>query len=60
MYLGADHPKEKDCKTFTIPAFNGLAQVLVQSGEKPSAIVLRCQGEKLQTGSVSMSTCARK
>jgi beta-galactosidase len=55
MYLGADHPEEKDCKTFTIPAFNGLAQVLVQSGEVPSTIVLRCQGEKLQTGSVSIT-----
>ena len=29
-YLGADHPREKDCKEFQIPAFNGLAQVIVQ------------------------------
>ena len=54
MYLGEDHPKEKDCRQFTIPAFNGLAQVLVQSGEEASTITLRCEGEKLQTGSVSM------
>ena len=54
MYLGEDHPKEKDCRQFTIPAFNGLAQVLVQSGEEASTITLRCEGEKLQTGSISM------
>ena len=54
MYLGEDHPKEKDCRQFTISAFNGLAQVLVQSGEEASTITLRCEGEKLQAGSVSM------
>ena len=55
MYLGTDHPKDKDCRQFTIPAFNGLAQVLVQSGEEASTITLRCKGEKLQTGSVSIT-----
>ena len=54
MYLGEDHPKDKDCRQFTIPAFNGLAQVLVQSGEEASTITLCCEGEKLQAGSVSM------
>ena len=54
MYLGEDHPKKKDCRQFSIPAFNGLAQVLVQSGEEASTITLRCEGEKLQAGSVSM------
>ncbi|MCR5512835.1 MAG: DUF4982 domain-containing protein [Prevotella sp.] len=55
MYLGGDHPKDKDCRQFTIPAFNGLAQVLVQSGEEASTITLRCKGEKLQTGSVCIT-----
>ena len=55
MYLGADHPKDKDCRQFTIPAFNGMAQVLVQSGEEASTITLRCQSEKLQTGSVCIT-----
>ncbi len=54
MYLGADHPKELNCKAFAIPAFNGLAQVIVQSGEMPSTMTLRCQSEKLQTGSISI------
>ena len=55
MYLGADHPKDKDCRQFSIPAFNGLAQVLVQSGDTPSMVVLRCQSDKLQTGSVCIT-----
>ena len=54
MYLGADHPKELNCKAFAIPAFNGLAQVIVQSGEMPSTMTLRCQSEKLQTGSINI------
>lgn len=55
MYLGGDHPKDKDCRQFTVPAFNGLAQVLVQSVEDASTITLRCKGEKLQTGSVCIT-----
>ena len=55
MCLGADHPKELNCKAFAIPAFNGLAQVIVQSGEMPSTMTLRCQSEKLQTGSISIA-----
>ena len=55
MYLGGDHPKDKDCRQFTVPAFNGLAQVLVQSVEEASTITLRCKGEKLQTGSVCIT-----
>ena len=54
MCLGADHPKELNCKAFAIPAFNGLAQVIVQSGEMPSTMTLRCQSEKLQTGSINI------
>ena len=50
MYLGADHPAERDCRQFSIPAFNGLAQVLVQSGEVGSTITLRCQGPGLKAG----------
>lgn len=55
MYLGEDHPKDKNCRQFTIPAFNGLAQVLVQSGEKASTVDLHCQGDNLQTGSIRIS-----
>ena len=36
-YLGEDHPKDKDCHEFGIPAFNGLAQMIIQSSQIPSA-----------------------
>lgn len=56
MYLGADHPKQTGCRQFSIPAFNGLAQVLIQSGETPSAIIVTCMSEGLKTGSLSITT----
>ena len=56
MYLGEDHPKSLDCKTFTIPAFNGLAQVLVQSGDQPSTVTVSCRSEGLKTGTIQLAT----
>ena len=56
MYLGQDHPSKKDCKTFSIPAFNGLAQVIIQSTDTPSALTLTCNGEGLKDGSVAFTT----
>ncbi len=55
-YLGADHPSDKDCKTFHIPAFNGLAQVLIQSDHAPSAIAVSAQSSGLVAGSVTMAS----
>ena len=56
MYPGQDHPSDVNCHEFTIPAFNGLAQVLIQSTSTPSTLVLRCQGDGLKTGSINIST----
>ena len=56
MYLGEDHPKEKDCHTFSIPAFNGLAQVLVQSGDEAGTIQLSCDAEGLKSSSLQITT----
>ncbi len=53
-YLGADSPKEKDCRTFQIPAFNGLAQILVQSSNNASTLNLSCSSENLKTGSIAI------
>ena len=50
MYLGEDHPKNPNCKEFSIPAFNGLAQILVQSYDIPSTITLQCLSDGLKTG----------
>ena len=54
MYLGEDHPKTLDCKAFSIPAFNGLAQVLVQSTGEPSTITLSCLSDGLKTGNITV------
>ncbi|MBQ3768919.1 MAG: DUF4982 domain-containing protein [Prevotella sp.] len=56
MFPGQDHPSDLNCHEFTIPAFNGLAQVLIQSASTPSALVLRCQGDGLKTSSINIST----
>ena len=56
MYLGADHPKEKDCKSFSIPAFNGLAQILVQGTETPSAITLSCSSDGLKPANIIVNS----
>ena len=55
MYLGQDHPNSINCKEFSIPAFNGLAQVIVQSTEKASEITLNCLSDGLKTGCVRIS-----
>jgi beta-galactosidase len=55
-YLGDDHPRQQDCRKFTIPAFNGLAQVLVQSSRQPSSLTLTAQSEGLTYGSVKIAT----
>ena len=49
-YLGADHPKDIDCKEFRIPAFNGYAQVLIQSNRDAGNIKLKCHSDGLKEG----------
>ena len=53
-YLGEDHPKEQDCKGFQLPAFNGLAQVLIQSSRQAGALRLDCLSEGLKTGQLAI------
>ena len=54
QYNGEDHPKSQQCRTFSIPAFNGLAQFLVQSGQAPSAVTLNCSSAQLKAGTLSL------
>ena len=56
MYPGEDHPKEQVCKEFSIPAFNGLAQVLIQGTESPSVVTLECFSDGLKTSSLVFNT----
>lgn len=53
-YLGSNHPNELDCHQFQIAAFNGLAQVIVQSCHQPSRIQLTCNADRLKDGTISV------
>lgn len=55
-YLGSDHPDKQPCHTFSIPAFNGRAQVLIQSGKLPSTVTLKCTSEGLKYGLLTITT----
>ena len=55
-YLGEDHPKEKDCKQFRIPAFNGLAQIILQSGRTPSDMTLTVMSDGLKADKIIIGT----
>ncbi len=55
-YLGMDHPASLDCHEFSIPAFNGLAQVIIQSAHTPSTLTLSCTADGLKTGTLSLTT----
>ncbi len=53
-YLGEDHPKQKDCQMFKIPAFSGRAQVLIQSDSHSSISTLSCSADGLKDGTISL------
>ncbi len=55
-YLGADHPKDKDCKEFSIPAFNGYAQILIQSNHQTGNIQLECTADGLKSGIINIES----
>ena len=53
-YPGADHPAGPECREFSFHAFNGLCQVLVQSGSEPAALELSVGSGGLQAGSLKL------
>ncbi|MBQ9215591.1 MAG: DUF4982 domain-containing protein [Prevotella sp.] len=55
-YLGADHPQDINCKDFQIPAFNGLAQLIIQSNHVASSLTLSVNSNGLNTGILNVST----
>ncbi len=55
-YLGEDHPRDYDCHHFSIPAFNGMAQFIVQSSHTPSKVCLRCTAEGLKEATTEIIT----
>ena len=55
-YPGLDHPDAMDCRQFTIPAFNGLAQLLIQSTDDAGTLQLTCTSEGLSTSTLQLNT----
>jgi len=55
-YLRPDHPQDINCKDFQISAFNGLAQLLIQSSHKASSLSLSVNANGLKTGVLNVST----
>ena len=54
-WLGEDHPAAPACHDFCVPAFNGLAQVLVQSGPSASSLTLSVSAPTLQATSLTLA-----
>ena len=55
---GAENPGDKDCRSFRVKAFNGLAQVLVQSGKTAGTLTLTCTGEGLSSSTLTLPLLA--
>ena len=54
-YLGAEHPADIDCQQFQIPAFNGHAQLLVQTTSGAGQINVSCTVEGLKSATCSIT-----
>ena len=53
-WLGSDHPQDINCKEFQIPAFNGLAQIIIQSAKSPSALTLTASANGMKNGKIQL------
>jgi beta-galactosidase len=54
-YLGKDNPGKKGCKEFSIPAFNGHAQILVQTGNSNGPLRLSCKSDGLKSAEITLN-----
>ena len=54
-YHGAQHPAEGS-QAITLPSFNGLAQVIVQSDNTATPITLRCTSENVVGANIDITT----
>lgn len=51
-----DNPNNKDCKQFIFPAFNGHAQLLVQTTKNAGNITIECSADGLNPNSINIKT----
>ncbi len=56
MYLGIDHAEQEECHEFQIPAFNGLAQIIVQTNNTAGQLQLQCEPDGLQSGTITLES----
>lgn len=54
-FKGEEHPAELECKEFSVPAFNGYAQVILQSDGNIGNAVLRCTSDGCKESTVILS-----
>ena len=53
-YKGDEHPSEHNCKSWSVPAFNGLAQIIIErDAECQSPVSVTISGEGLKPGTIT-------
>ena len=55
-WLGSDHPNSSDCHEFQVEAFNGYAQVLVQSTKNAGPLTLECSSAGMKSALLRLET----
>jgi beta-galactosidase len=55
-WQGAENPGDKDCRAFRVRTFNGLAQVIVQSGKSAGPVSLTCSAPGLKPAVLQIET----
>ena len=55
-WLGSDHPNSSDCHEFQVEAFNGYAQVLVQSSKNAGPLSLECSSAGMKSALLRLET----
>ena len=51
-----DSQKDTDCKHFSIPAFNGYAQILVQASNEPGHVIIECSSEGCKSAEIIVNS----
>lgn len=54
-FKGSEHP-DNGCKLYRVPAFNGYAQILVQSNKNAGAVTITCSADDCKDASLSLTT----
>ena len=58
-WLGSDHPADADCHEFQVEAFNGYAQVLIQSNKTEGPLTLECSSADIKPAVLHLATVSQ-